>query len=342
MLSLMWIVLGLTMVLVAVWLGWTRWSAILSGHPVMLVAAIACGLLGMIALAWSVATLLIGRRLDEQRDPEHPESPARRTPAQVERRARWRIVLAVPALLGCLLLVSSLAYARPFVAEPGSIAAMRSSSTVRLVERLGWYEMVPIRANDAGEAVKPTTGLVFVPGARVDSRAYGQLLRPLAEAGYLVAVLKEPFGLAIIDQHHASSVMDVHPEIAYWAVGGHSLGGVAASSVADADARVNALVLYAGYPARALSRRDLKVTSISGTQDRLATPAEIEASRSDLPPDATFVIVDGGVHSYFGDYGEQPGDGTPGVDRGIAQAEIVKATQERLASLAPPPPPKKK
>jgi hypothetical protein len=54
------------------------------------------------------------------------------------------------------------------------------------------------------------------------------------------------------------------------------------------------------------------------------------------------VVIDGAVHSSFGDYGDQPGDGTPTVDRSAAQAEISKATLALLAAVAPPAPPKKK
>jgi hypothetical protein len=43
------------------------------------------------------------------------------------------------------------------------------------------------------------------------------------------------------------------------------------------------------------------------------------------------------VHAFFGDYGDQPGDGTPTISRADAQAQIQQATIELLASLAPKP-----
>lgn len=46
-------------------------------------------------------------------------------------------------------------------------------------------------------------------------------------------------------------------------------------------------------------------------------------------------MVDGAVHAFFGDYGPQPGDGTPTADRTLAQTAITKATQAFLASLTP-------
>jgi Alpha/beta hydrolase family len=339
-LALIWLVLGLAMVAVSVWLGWTRWPAILNGHPVMLVASIACGLLGCIAIAWSVGALTIGGRQDREGDPEHP---AHRTSTQVRRRARRRIILAVPLLVLAFLLVVTLVYARPLVATPVATAALRSENEVRISDRLVWYELIPVRKDDEGEDIKPTTGLVFIPGARIDSRAYAHVLRPLAEAGYLVAVLKEPFGFSLLDADHGKKVLDVHPEITYWAVGGHSLGGTTAASLADEDERVQGLVLLASYPADTLVRTDLKAVSISGGADRFTTPADIEASKGKLPPDTSYVVINGAVHSSFGDYGDQSGDGTATIDRTAAQSEITKATLTLLASVVPPPPaPKKK
>jgi pimeloyl-ACP methyl ester carboxylesterase len=257
----------------------------------------------------------------------------------VMRRAQRRIILAVPLLVLAFLLVIALAYARPLVATPAATAALRSENDVRISDRLVWYELIPVRKDPTGEDIKPTTGLLFVPGARIDSRAYAHVLRPLAEAGYLVAVLKEPFGFSLLDADQGRKILDVHPEITYWAVGGHSLGGTTAASLADQDERVKGLVLFASYPADTLERTDLKAVSISGAADGLATPADIEASKGKLPPDTAYVVINGAVHSSFGDYGEQSGDGIATVDRSAAQTEISTAAVALLASLAPPPPP---
>jgi hypothetical protein len=318
------------MVGVPLWLGWTRWSALLNGHPAMLFAGILCAFAGVVALAWSVATLLLGARFDEGAG---PGEPGHRTPRQVRRRSRWRIVLAVPAVLLSCLVTGLLAYARPYPASPVAVAAMSTSATVRVSDRLTWFELQSTRRNSAGREVRPTTGLVFSPGARVDPRAYAQLLKPLATAGYLVVVLKEPFGLAVLQGDQSATPIRVHPEITRWAVGGHSLGGVTAAAYADAHPAVQGLVLYGSYPARTLTRTDLAVLSVSGTNDALATPADIAEAKPRLPGRTTYVAVRGGIHSYFGDYGEQPGDGSPEVDRKTAQAQIVASTRDLLASL---------
>jgi hypothetical protein len=122
-LALIWLVLGIAMVAVAVWLGWTRWPAILNGHPAMLIAGIGCGLFGFIAIAWGIGSLTIGDRQDREGDPEHPRH---RTSKEVLRRSRWRIAFAVPLLVLAFLLVVVLAYARPFVATSTATVALRS------------------------------------------------------------------------------------------------------------------------------------------------------------------------------------------------------------------------
>ncbi len=339
MLAVLWLLLGLTMTIAAAWVGWTRWPAILNGHPALLIVGIACGLLGIIAVAWSIATLAIGDKWDREGDPDHP---ARRTRAQLVRRAKVRIALATPALIICLVMVVLVIVSRPLVATSAAGVALRSENGVRIAERLSWYELVPTRKTATGDDIPATTALVFSPGARVDSRAYAPMLRPLAQAGYLVIVLKEPFGFALFDRNHAETVIDVHPDIQNWAIGGHSLGGVAAAEFADTHPQVKGLILWASYPSTVMKRTDLKIVSVSAENDGLATTADIEASRSKLPVDTKFVVIPGAIHSFFGDYGDQSGDGEPTADRAASQAEITKVTRETVAAIVPPPPPKKK
>ena len=336
-----WLVVGVAMIGVPLWLSWTRWQPILTGHPLMLALTIFCLLLGFVAVAWAIATLVLRDRADD------PERGQELSPQQRTRRADRRVVLGVPLLLLCVLLVTALAWARPLSASPAGAAAMRSGNDVQVSDRLTWFEMVSVAPDENGDVTEPTVGLVFVPGARVDTRAYAPLLAPLARAGYLVTVLKEPFGVALVDGDHARTVMDAHPGIKTWVVGGHSLGGVAAASFADenrtvGDAAVAGLVLYASYPSSRVERSDLQVVSISGDQDGLTTPEDVAASKQDLPPDTTYVVVPGAVHSFFGDYGEQQGDGTPTVDRAAAQAQITAATAELLVAVTPEAKPRKK
>ncbi len=331
-LALLWLVLGAAMIAVTVWVGWTRGTVVLDGHPAAVVLGLVTGLLGFVAVAWSIATLALGDRQDREGDPDHP---AHRTRAQLERRARARIVLAVPLLVLALVSVVLLGYSRPFAARPAALVAMRTENGVRIVDRVTWYELVPTVEDSRGTLVRPTTGLVFLPGARVDPRAYAPELRKVAQAGYLVVVLKEPFGFAIADRDHAATVVENHPEVTHWVIGGHSLGGTVAASFADDDRRVEGLLLLASYPAGRIGRTDLRVTSVSGDQDGLVTPADVEKSKANLPAATTYVVIPGASHASFADYGRQPGDGTSTADPTAVQDRVAAAAVDLLAAITP-------
>jgi dienelactone hydrolase len=123
-------------------------------------------------------------------------------------------------------------------------------------------------------------------------------------------------------------------------VGGHSLGGTVAAiqaHAADADRSAPAvgLLLYASYPAGAVrGSLTAAVESVSGSNDGLATPAKIEASRVDLPADTTFTVIEGGTHAQFGSYGAQPGDGIPTISDERARTLITEASLRFVDSLS--------
>jgi len=225
-----------------------------------------------------------------------------------------------------------LVWLRPFTADTAALDVL--SAPAPGVEVVSSSTRLELRPEEPSRV-----GLVFQPGARVDHRAYAALLQPYAEAGHLVVVVKQPFFIGFTATGAPAAVIAEHPEVDSWVVGGHSLGGVAAGSFAAERARasggeVDALLLWGSYPLGDLSGSGLTVLSVSGSQDGLSTPADIEESRARLPDDATFVEIDGGTHAFFGDYGEQPGDGTATVGRALAQQQITDAGVDLLDSLA--------
>ncbi len=333
-LGVVWLPVGLAMIAAPIWVFVTRTGALLGGHPATIGIFAGVGMLGVVATAWAIMLLVQGGRYDRYGDPDRPRPL---TPQQQRHRSELRLALSVPALIVALGLVVGTAYARPFEAEPVAVAALKSDAKVEVTERLTWYEMTPGRRDASGDLVQPTSALVFVPGARVDPRAYAKLLRPVAAAGYLVVVLREPLNFALPNGTHAESVLEVHPKVRYWTMAGHSLGGVNAAAFTDREPRINGLLLYASYPAAAMNRMDLKVMSVSASRDGLATPEKIAANKPKLPPHTSYVEIDGAIHAYFGDYGDQPGDGVATVNRQGSQAVIVKATLALLASIPPPP-----
>ena len=288
---------GAAMVGVVVAVAATRWDVLLSNHPAFPIVLVAVLLLG----SWLVVSGL-----------------RRRPPA---RRGGSRTFLRGLAALGGIALAASLLWLRPLPAEQVALDALASDEAVTVTDTRTSTTFAPT----GGEQ----TGFVLYPGARVDPRAYAVLAREIAAAGSHVVVLKCPFDLALLCTGAAEGYLtDAVP----WAVGGHSLGGVAASSFAADSTAVDGIVLWASYPLSDLSDRDdLASTSIYGTNDGLSKPQDVLGRRDLMPPETTFVPVEGAVHAFFGSYGPQPGDGEPDVDRDTAQAAIVDETVEALA-----------
>jgi hypothetical protein len=209
---------------------------------------------------------------------------------------------------------------------PEAMAAMRSDAKVQ-VGTGPWITFSPV-------GVQPTTGFIFYPGGHVDARAYAPMLRQIAERGTLVVLVPMPLNLAVFGVNRADQVIEAHPEIEHWVIGGHSLGGAMASAyVHGKPDAVDGLALWASYPAdnNGLANRDLKTTSNYGSNDGQA--AKIPASKALLPASTTFVPIDGGNHAQFGWYGTQAGDGQAAISREAQQAQIVDATTALLASL---------
>ena len=183
--------------------------------------------------------------------------------------------------------------------------------------------------------VEPTSGLIFFGGGLVDPRAYAHILEPIVQAGYLVVIVKAPFDIPLTSIGAVNNVVDSHPGIERWAVGGHSLGGVAAATfVAGNPQLVPNLLLWASYPISDMSTVEaIRVLSVSGTNDGLTSPQDIADSAAQLPEGTEFIPIEGAIHSYFGDYGAQSGDGEATIPKEEAQQQIVAATLQWLNTV---------
>lgn len=236
-------------------------------------------------------------------------------PTRSARPGRARGLFRGLAALAGIGLAAALLWLAPYPAQALAIDALASSETVTVTD------------SRAGTVFEPTDGaqggFVLYPGALVDPRAYARHAHDIAEQGYIVAVPKCPYDLALLCIGAAEPYLTSDTS---WSVGGHSLGGTAASLFVEGS-DVAGLVFWASYPQPDLSQRtDLAVTSISGSQDGLSTPGDIEASRVTLPPTTEFVEVEGANHASFGSYGPQAGDGEATLDAEAAREQIVQAT----------------
>ncbi len=214
----------------------------------------------------------------------------------------------------------------PLPAMPEALAALAPDDMVMVTET-PWLEFAPRDQH-------PTIGFVLYPGGHVDPRAYAPPARAIAEHGYLVAIPPMPLNLAVLAPGRAASVMEAHPEIDRWVIGGHSLGGAMAANFAYRHPNaVSGIVLWASYPAGSnpLGDLDLPVLSIYGTEDMGLDG--ILANRDLLPADTEWVVIDGGNHAQFGWYGDQPGDNEALISREEQQQQIIEATIRLLEAM---------
>lgn len=177
--------------------------------------------------------------------------------------------------------------------------------------------------------IKATKGFIFYPGAKVDPKSYAPLCRKIAEQGYEVVIVNMPMNLAILSYNKGEKVIDEYKDIKSWVVGGHSLGGTMAAKFASENASVDGVVLLSSYPiGDELKNMGKEVLSIWGTKDGIVNFEKLIKSKEKLPPNTTYVEIEGGNHSQFGDYGFQSGDDEPIISRekqiDIASKDIIK------------------
>lgn len=246
----------------------------------------------------------------------------------------WKkILLAAVAVIAVVLIIGVVGFviwgSTPLGPMPEALIALESGANVEVVTD-PWLTFMPTQ--DA-----KTTGLIFYPGGRVDPRSYAPMARAITEEGYPVIIVPMPLNLAVFGIGRAADVIAAYPEVEHWAIGGHSLGGAMAASFTRGNPdQIDGLFFTAAYPAASddLSGfTDLVVTSVSATEDGLATPDKIEASRVLLPADTTWVPIQGGNHAQFGYYGVQPGDGQATISREEQQRQTVDAALQLLGEI---------
>lgn len=173
---------------------------------------------------------------------------------------------------------------------------------------------------------EPVAGLIFYPGGLVESEAYAPLLEQLAENGIECILVEMPYYLAILDANGARGIQAKYPEIDTWYIGGHSLGGAMASLYADRHSdEYEGLILLAAYSTKDLNDDDIDILLVNGSNDLVMNRTKYEKNKSNLPADYDEVVIEGGCHSYFGDYGLQSGDGNPTITC-EEQTDITKET----------------
>lgn len=210
-----------------------------------------------------------------------------------KRMKLWKKTLI---LIGVLLLVcigTFLIYVNDYyLAEDVAVDQYESlKADGHVVEIANYTVFTPEKSNDVG--------IIFYPGAKVEEIAYTPLINKLCEEGFTCILFHMPFYMAIFDQEAADVIFENFSGPETWYMCGHSMGGAMASNyVSNNPDSVNGLILLGAYIYGEVSPED--ALTIYGTFN-----SNLE---EDIDYEENIVVIDGGNHAQFGNYGKQKGD----------------------------------
>ncbi|WP_415791528.1 alpha/beta hydrolase [Deinococcus saxicola] len=250
-------------------------------------------------------------------------------------RVRFWLGLILALVSGYLIALAQSAVVRPPLvigqdAVPPSGQAQGVTSTLEN-EGGAFIDIKP-----GGEA---KTLLIYYPGGLVRPQAYEWLGRALATDGVQTVIPVFPLDLAVTGVDRADALIKKFGEGKQVIIAGHSLGGAMAAQYAKGHTdQLGGMILMGAYPAGNLSLKDtsLPVLSLLAEHDRVADPANVRDGLNRLPDSAQLTVISGSVHSFFGRYGPQKGDGLPTMTHAAAEAEILGAVRAFLATLPIP------
>lgn len=254
-----------------------------------------------------------------------------------EKKRGHRILRIVLIVLAAAVVAAALGlhiYASDYYhATPEAEAALVSTDNVSITSlENGDVLFVPQDAEAA---------FVFYPGGKVEAAAYAPLLERLADRHVACVLTKMPENLAVLSPAAADrsrpELEDALAEAGIdatslpWLIGGHSLGGAMAGSyVAGHEDTYQGLVLLGAYETSDIHESGLKVLLMYGEHDQVMNRTKYEECRKNLPSGSIEHIISGGIHSYFGSYGLQEGDGTPS----ITNEEQLDEAADTIATFA--------
>ncbi len=223
------------------------------------------------------------------------------------------IILIVLLLLGII----SLIYLSTghYQAQDRAIYILDNADNLQITENL--FILSPEEESD--------TAIIFYPGAKVEASAYLPLLEKITKQIGVVSILVEmPFNMAIFDTNAATKIIENMVEIENFYIAGHSLGSSMASTYAQENSEfISGLIVMGGFvygdypPENSLT--------IYGTFN-----SEIE---NHIDYSENIVVIEGGNHAQFGDYGKQDGDPDATITAEEQENITVQAIKEFIASV---------
>ncbi len=170
------------------------------------------------------------------------------------------------------------------------------------------------------------TAIIFYPGAKVEYTAYLPLLYSIAtQCDVMVVLVEMPFNMAFFGIDRADDIIDTYTYIDHWYMMGHSLGGAMASSYASNHTdTIDGLIVLGSY-----------VYGDYPTSQSLTIYGSLNDQSDSIDYTDNIVVIEGGNHAQFGNYGFQSGDEVATITDIEQQAQTVTAVYEFLYTYMP-------
>jgi len=221
---------------------------------------------------------------------------------------RLKVVIITILSLVIILVGGFLVYASDYYrADDEAIAILEKEEVVQTEDDL--VVLTPTTPTD--------TALIFYPGAKVEYIAYLPLLEKIKDnTGITCIVVKMPFNMAIFDADAADSIIAQFPEYDNWYIAGHSMGGAMASDYASKNQdKVQGLILLGAY-----------IYGDYPVENALTIYGSFNTSVADkIDYTENIIVIEGGNHAQFGNYGKQKGDLDATITSDVQQDLAVEA-----------------
>ena len=235
-------------------------------------------------------------------------------------KGRKRLVLY---LVLALFLGACFYFGSYYRADETALTALKSDDAVQVsrIPQGGYFFDGPCK----------DTAIIFYPGAKVETSAYAPLMHRIAEERADVFLLDMPLHMAFFGINKADRIRSAYGTYSSWFMAGHSLGAaMAAQYVSEHLDAYDGLIMLAGYPTRNLHADGFSLLNIYGSND--GHTGMLAKNPQYRPQDTTEVVIDGGNHAQFGNYGIQKGDGTSDISALQQQEEAAAAIVSFIAS----------
>ncbi len=172
-------------------------------------------------------------------------------------------------------------------------------------------------------------GFIIYPGGKVDEVAYMRFAKLINEKGYTTVVADFPFNIGFFGINKADDIMAKYSDVENWVIVGHSLGGVTGAVYSNENAeKVDTLVFLSSYSTEDLTDTDINVLSIKCSNDTVLNEEGYNEALVKYNEESNHfkkVMIQGGNHAGYANYGEQKGDGENEISREVQQTEVRDA-----------------